>query len=86
LLALPTLLLSLDLSVLYLALPLLSTDLGASATQLKELAQYGAAVVPAVGAVLFAALAILTATTLRRIRPSGADTEDAGAPAAATAP
>jgi len=32
-LALPTLLLSLDMSVLYLALPLLSTDLGASATQ-----------------------------------------------------
>ena len=32
-LALPTLLLSLDLSVLYLALPSLSADLGASATQ-----------------------------------------------------
>src|SRR5262245_64473014 len=32
-LALPTLLLSLDISVLYLALPRLSTDLGASGTQ-----------------------------------------------------
>lgn len=31
-LALPTLLLSLDMSVLYLALPLLSSDLGAGAT------------------------------------------------------
>jgi DHA2 family multidrug resistance protein-like MFS transporter len=52
----------------------------------REAFTSGLDVAAVVGAVLFAALAILTATTLRHIRPSGADTESAGAPAPATAP
>jgi DHA2 family multidrug resistance protein-like MFS transporter len=51
----------------------------------REAFTSGLNVAAVVGAVLFAALAILTATTLRHIRPSGADTESAGAPAAAPA-
>ena len=43
----------------------------------REAFTSGLNVAAVIGAVLFAALAILTATTLRHIRPSGADTEGA---------